>query len=185
MLPSEIFIQLKSEAITSNVVKLTQQEWISVLKLSTMWEFTELRERAKQELSKQGMEMETVQKIECGRKYEIKEWVLEGYIALLRRSEIASDEEAERLGWKTVVKLYRLRDECFSTSQSESDNLEDRCCHCDSDFRDDSNYYCWHKSCRYCCNSCHPSSATRFTVVPCCAEYDFTEAVKKGFREEL
>jgi len=172
--------------LSLNIVQLTQQEWISVLKLSTMWEFTELRERAKQELLKQEMKMGTVEKIECGRKYEIKEWVLEGYITLLRRPEIASDEEAERLGWKTVAKLYRLRDACLSISQSESPNLASQCCQCGRDFGGDSTYYCSYKSCRFYCNSCSPPiTATRITTVPRRADYDFTKAVKMGFPEEL
>jgi len=100
-------------------VKLTQQEWISVLKLCTMWEFTPIRKRAIQELSKKEMKMGTMKKIKCGKTYEVKEWVLAGYVELLKRTETITEEEAERLGWKTAAKLLLLREQYLSTIASQ------------------------------------------------------------------
>lgn len=76
-----------------------------------MWEFTEIREGAIQELSKEEMEMGTIDKIVWGRNYEVKKWLLNGYIGLIRRGETITDEEADRLGWKTAAKLLRLREQ--------------------------------------------------------------------------
>jgi len=104
-------------------VQLTLQEWISVLKLSTMWEFIDIRNGAIDELSKQITEMGDVEKVECGRNFEVKEWVSEGYVGLLKRTGTKqtgtiTDEEAERLGWKTVAKLLRLREQLSLTCQT-------------------------------------------------------------------
>jgi len=96
--------------LTLTSLKLTRQEWISVLKLSTMWEFTDIRGRAIQELGKKEMGMEAVEKIACARRFEVKEWFLDGCVELLKRVETITNEEAERLGLGTAVKLLRLRE---------------------------------------------------------------------------
>jgi hypothetical protein len=83
-----------------------------------MWEFTDIRERAIQELSKEEISMGTMEKIECGKAYEVKEWLLDGYIELLKRPETITEEEAERLGWKTAAKLLLLREQYLSTISS-------------------------------------------------------------------
>jgi len=95
---------------TSAQLTLTRQEWISVLKLSTMWEFTKIRKWAIDELSKMKTEMGDMGMIECGRNFDVKEWWLEGYVGLLNRGETITDEEAERLGWKIAARLLRLRE---------------------------------------------------------------------------
>jgi len=100
-------------------VELTQQEWISVLKLSTMWEFTDIRAKAIQELSKEDMGMGTIKKIECARSFEVKGWLLEGYIELLKRAETITYEEAECLGWQTTAKLLLLREKYLSTINTQ------------------------------------------------------------------
>ena len=89
--------------------QLTQEEWISVLKLSTMWEFVDIRKLAIIELSKDD-KMGLFEKVECGRNFDVKEWLLDGYVGLLKRAETITDEEAKRLGWQTAVKLLRLRE---------------------------------------------------------------------------
>jgi len=90
---------------------LTQQEWISVLKLSTMWEFIDIREVAMKQLSTDRMEMTTFVKIECGRTYEVKKWLLDGYVELVKRGKAITDEEAQLLGWSTTARLLRLREQ--------------------------------------------------------------------------
>ena len=91
----------------STELKLTRQEWCSVLKLSTMWEFTKIRKWAIDELSKMKAEMGEIEMIEFGRSFDVKEWWLEGYGSLLKRGKTITDEEAERLGWKIAAKLLR------------------------------------------------------------------------------
>jgi len=114
---------------TSTELKLTLQEWISALKLSTMWEFPDIRNGAIHELSKAEMEMGSVDKIECGRKFEKKEWLLDGYVGLLKRTETITDEEAERLGWKTAAKLLRIREQQHSIPQSPAPGEICSVCH--------------------------------------------------------
>jgi len=91
---------------------LTQQEWISVLNLSTMWDFSDIRKGAIDELSK---DMGPIQKIKYGRNFGVEEWVKDGYVGLLKRSDPITDEEAKCLGWETAAKLFRLREQVYRT----------------------------------------------------------------------
>jgi len=49
----------------------------------------------------------------------VKEWVLAGYVELLKRTETITEEEAERSGWKTAAKLLLLREKYLSTIASQ------------------------------------------------------------------
>jgi hypothetical protein len=84
-----------------------------------MWEFTDIRERAIQELSEDKDAMGPIDKIERGRSYNVKKWEMEGYIELLKRAETVTNEEAERLGWKTAAKLLRLREQYLASITSQ------------------------------------------------------------------
>lgn len=83
-------------------------EWISVLKLSTMWEFQETRKLAIQTLSS-GIDLTT--KILLGKQYKVGEWLFAAYEGLAKRTEPISLDEAERLGLETAIRLYQIREE--------------------------------------------------------------------------
>jgi len=167
-------------------VKLTRQEWMSVLKLSTMWEFSDIRERAIQELLKEDMGMQTIEKIECARSFRVKEWLVEGYTELLKRAETITDEEGERLGWKTAAKLLLIREQYLTTLTGPNSNLKPTytCSVCKS------------QSCagpvsgRPLYNMCQTYSTyyvctQNGVVMPNRDEHDFTQAVQEGFEGEL
>jgi len=154
-------------------VKLTQQDWISALKLSTLWEFTDIRERAIQELSKEEMKMGTIEKIECGKSYQVEEMLLRGYAELLKRAETITTEEAERLGWKTAAKLLLLREEYLSTMTSQY--TSQKCNYCGQQCM--GNLY---KSCALARN--------RYTACDQVSDrdqHDFTDAIREVFGAEL
>lgn len=95
---------------------MSEEEWISVLKLSTLWGFSDLRENAIGELS--WSTMDPISRVELARKYRVKEWLLAGYRDLVKRPASISMEESERLGWRTAIQLYQLREECIVELQS-------------------------------------------------------------------
>jgi hypothetical protein len=90
---------------------MNREEWLSVLKLSTLWEFEELRKKAIAELSK--VEIEAVDKVIFARSYRVGTWLFEGYKALVEREASLSSEEAERLGYKTAFQLCLRREDTF------------------------------------------------------------------------
>jgi hypothetical protein len=97
-------------------VPLAQEEWVSVLKLSTMWDFFEIRKKAIKVLSDSNMGM--MSKIVIGRKYKVTEWLLEGCNSLAKRAETISMKEAETLGWEAAIRIFQMREESLATTTS-------------------------------------------------------------------
>lgn len=109
--------------------------------------------------------MGTMERIECGKSYEVKEWLSEGYVELLKRAETITGEEADRLGWKTAAKLLLLREQYLSKINSQYSQH----CGCNKGLGSVKGYH-----------GCgHP-----FTV-PDRNQHDFSKAVQKEFEAEL
>jgi hypothetical protein len=87
---------------------LTEEEWGSVLKLANMWGFSEIRERAIQEMSK--TRKQPADGILLGKEYRVVQWLLNGVAELVIRDVMISEEEAEKLGLKMVLKLCGVRE---------------------------------------------------------------------------
>ncbi|KAF9471679.1 hypothetical protein BDN70DRAFT_938774 [Pholiota conissans] len=86
---------------------LSKDELISVLKLSTMWHFTEHRKAAIAQLSRI---LPSVSKIELGIKYRIAAFWNFGIEYLITRLEQITDDEAVLMGPLIAVALFRLRE---------------------------------------------------------------------------
>ena len=84
--------------------------WSAALKLSTMWGFQEIRDKAIQVLD--GM-LRTlpIQKISMGIEYRVQMWLLDGYGELIRREEKPLEAEAKELGFETAWKIGQVREE--------------------------------------------------------------------------
>jgi len=138
-----------------------------------MWEFTDIRERAIQELSEDKDAMGPIDKIDHGRGYNVKTWEMEGYIELLKRAKTITDEEAERLGWKPAAILLRLREQ-YLASIASLDGSTSTCVKCHSSS-------CPNQLYRYCntysYHACTQQSTNRDL-------YDFVTAVKKELGAE-
>jgi hypothetical protein len=138
-----------------------------------------MRERAIKELMAKEMSMGTIEKIECGKSYDVKEMLLEGYVELLKRAETITDEEAERLGWKTASKLHLLREQYLSTITVQHSAFNNITCggcgtKCGGGLYILCPSYGSYRSC-----SIPPMG------LPDRNEHDFTEAVRKEFQVEL
>ena len=48
--------------------------------------------------------------IAMARKYGVKSWFRTGVQGFVQRPELLSEADAEKLGWRTVLKLFRLRE---------------------------------------------------------------------------
>ncbi|KAI6124775.1 hypothetical protein EDD16DRAFT_521522 [Pisolithus croceorrhizus] len=88
-------------------------EWISVLKLSTMWEFASLRTAAVRGLEANvasPCRLDLIEKVVFATRYDIKEWLLPSLLAIARRPNPISVEEGRRLGIETALKLASVRE---------------------------------------------------------------------------
>ncbi|KAI6040626.1 hypothetical protein EDC04DRAFT_1459445 [Pisolithus marmoratus] len=90
---------------------LDHDQWISVLKLSTMWEFDELRNAAIQYLDPSSQRLHPVDKFVLALQYDIKKWLLPTLLELAARAEPINTEEGHRIGLENVVKLAAVRED--------------------------------------------------------------------------
>ncbi|KAJ3985146.1 hypothetical protein F5890DRAFT_1197776 [Lentinula detonsa] len=91
------------------VPTLSFSEWTSVLKLADMWCMDVVKEHAIATMD-QISNVDPIDKVVVGRKYGINSWLVPSFDALLRRSQPWDEQDVERLGLSTVLKLVELRD---------------------------------------------------------------------------
>lgn len=83
------------------------EEWISTLKLSTMWDFTALRELAIRNLVNK---LDPIEMILLGSQYRISQWFIGGCTTLIRRHQGLKEEEGDRLGMRLTVQICGIRE---------------------------------------------------------------------------
>ncbi|KIJ63370.1 hypothetical protein HYDPIDRAFT_113359 [Hydnomerulius pinastri MD-312] len=114
------------------------EQWTSVLKLSTLWEFTGLRQRAIDTLS--ALSIPAVEKIVLAYRYNATTWLLPAMNELAQRPEALTVEEAGRLGFEIAFKLASVREQLALRTVSRSLR-----CSCHSrDGHRCGNRYSWH-----------------------------------------
>jgi hypothetical protein len=180
---------------------MTWQQWASVLKLSTIWGFHAVREKAVQGLSL--LSLEPIDKLILAKKYHVDAWLVPVLQVLARREESLSLDEARRLtkvvGWEFVVHLGRVRETYSTTSGVRHCDLGWNCGYCSTTFT----ARCYSHSSTFKinpsstsvvtwpCNSCttyYCHSHTNYSFskpavpsVPARPDYDFTPAIRKEF----
>lgn len=122
-------------------ISLTYEEWVGILKLSTMWNFHEvrtfyhlsrrhslqwyqrpafwainqIREQAISKLSTLLTEKTPAQRISLGRTYRVSPWVRDEYIRLAQKTNLQLDELRGSsdvfLDWATISKIFAVREQ--------------------------------------------------------------------------
>lgn len=87
---------------------LTQDEWLSALKLATVWEMADVRRMAITEIT-QLRSMEDIDKVVLGRKDAVVNWVISGYMGLTSRSGAVSIDDVSRLTLPTCLQLWEVQ----------------------------------------------------------------------------
>ncbi|KAH6885520.1 hypothetical protein BKA70DRAFT_1337661 [Coprinopsis sp. MPI-PUGE-AT-0042] len=83
-------------------MKLTKDEWLSVLKLSTRW-LSAARLAA--------LDLPPTEKVSLGKQFHLSQWVLAGYDSLVRQEGVIPFEDAKQIGWESAVVLYMCREQ--------------------------------------------------------------------------
>ncbi|KAI6137464.1 hypothetical protein EDD17DRAFT_1501728, partial [Pisolithus thermaeus] len=91
------------------------EQWTSVLKLSTAWNFERLRQAAIDALTESGIG--AVDRV-LSQRYYIKNWLLPALNELARRPEPITLEEAQRMGIDIALKLASVRERVTVTVQA-------------------------------------------------------------------
>lgn len=107
----------------------TLEEWMSILKLTTMWHFHGLRRTAIDKLTPLVQDWDPIQWIVLARKCDVHEWLLPALNALARRPQALKLHEVNSLGIETVVKMAEVRESfneqgSYRHSSRENGNFE-------------------------------------------------------------
>ncbi|KAI0737459.1 hypothetical protein C8Q80DRAFT_1125429 [Daedaleopsis nitida] len=92
---------------------LTQEQWTHVLRLSSMWFFDAIREKAISELAR--LVRSPVVRIVLARTHAIPTWIEPALIQLAQQDTLAITD-LEPLGWAMAAKLVRVRDSVAFTT---------------------------------------------------------------------
>jgi hypothetical protein len=87
---------------------LSFSEWVSVLKLSHLWEFKEIRKEAIAKL-KPTEHYDPITRIELARTYQVREWFMPALKLLAVQSKPLSEEDVPRLGLAFSLKVSQLQ----------------------------------------------------------------------------
>jgi len=105
------FLKLVYPRTILRQVSLSKNEWLSVLKLSNLWYFWNLRQMALSELEENDFgHLSPLEKIKVGRECFIPDCLLSGYLDFVTRYEPITDEEATTIGLLAAVRLCRFRE---------------------------------------------------------------------------
>ncbi|KAJ3540794.1 hypothetical protein NMY22_g4149 [Coprinellus aureogranulatus] len=88
---------------------LAKEQWVGVLKLSTMWTMDKIRELSIKELD--SLVPDTEERLVLARTYRIPQWLLDGYTALVKQWEKKKwslDDLSTNFGWETTARLVEL-----------------------------------------------------------------------------
>ncbi|KAF5355560.1 hypothetical protein D9758_006327 [Tetrapyrgos nigripes] len=93
------------------VVELTrsQEEWMAILKISTIMQFFRIRQLAIQALT--SMNIDSFTRIKLARDYCIPQWLRTGYAQLVKQLSTLTVDEVESLGYLTAIRIFRVREQ--------------------------------------------------------------------------
>jgi hypothetical protein len=86
---------------------VSKKEWVDVLKLSTLSHVLEIRTKAIERLSSG---LQPVERVLLARECLVSQWLTQGYREIVTELETISEADADKLGCKTTVKLFLLRE---------------------------------------------------------------------------
>ena len=124
---SDVFDEIPTSRDSQSCNLLSLEEWTSVLKLSSMWQFQEVRARAIKAMESPtfSMESDLVNKIVIARRFDVSSWLVPCLNALVQREKPLDLLEGNRLGLEWVLKVGEMR-ECGTTMK----NPEYTCQYC-------------------------------------------------------
>jgi hypothetical protein len=88
----------------------SKEEWISIMDLSSKLEFASIYELSVLNIAPHATFLD---KAVLGKRYGVKQWVVEAYGELCTREKPLALEEGRKLGIDLVIKINELRHELF------------------------------------------------------------------------
>ncbi|KAG8928402.1 hypothetical protein FRC00_001762 [Tulasnella sp. 408] len=88
----------------------TFSQWIAALHLATMWSFDNIREKIIEQVEQTISTADPIDRIEASLKCRVEKWLHPAYVILCKRESVLSDAEAERLGLRRSMAIWRVRE---------------------------------------------------------------------------
>ena len=92
------------------------ESWVSLLSFSTRFICDKIRARSIRELEAIQSRMNPIDRIVLAVRHNVPQWLSGAYRELCQRQDSLSEEEGDRLGLSTVIKLMRAREILLSGS---------------------------------------------------------------------
>src|SRR5262245_19275044 len=86
---------------------LSKDEWTYMLKWSTSSRVSEVREKA---IEKLRGSLQPLERVLLAKECQVSDWLKQGYKEIVERRDTIDEADEKKLGCKTTVKLFRLRD---------------------------------------------------------------------------
>jgi len=105
--------------------------WISIFKVSTMWNCYELRAVAikkinfKIQKNPPTTKLDPIKLVSLGREYFVDSWVLRGFETLVNREKRMSETDAHAIGMLETFRIMSLREERYRRKASSGSDSED------------------------------------------------------------
>lgn len=88
---------------------LIKQQWVSVLKLSTVWQMDKIRNLSIERLSSTTIPLSPIEKIQHAREFRVSRWLVEGVSTLATTIDAFKiGEIASTLGWQTTAMILAV-----------------------------------------------------------------------------
>lgn len=94
---------------------LTFGQWAAALHLATMWSFDEIREVIILQMDETIPIVDAMDRVDASLKCRVEKWLHPAYEELCNRETALSDVEAERLGFRRSMAIWRIREALRST----------------------------------------------------------------------
>lgn len=169
--------------------RLSPEEWMSVLKLSTVWEFDAIRTTAIDELDEYG-KCDPILRIIVAKRFNIPQWFLPAVNHFAQRTEAPDDHDLERLlsigspsgVFKFLLKVGQLRETLDREPVSTNSTTINESCVWDDAKDDLGEYFCeTHGAYFRTCPMAGSSSTQRHTLMPRRSQHDFTTEAARIF----
>ncbi|TFK23528.1 hypothetical protein FA15DRAFT_620728 [Coprinopsis marcescibilis] len=92
------------------VAQITEEGWLSILRLSTKWSFDDLRKTAVDKLKGYVARMCPVERIKLAKELSHAPWALSGYTELVTRPERVTVQVAREIGLEIAIELCGMRE---------------------------------------------------------------------------
>ncbi|SJK98026.1 uncharacterized protein ARMOST_01282 [Armillaria ostoyae] len=89
--------------------EISHEEWISILKLSTMWEMTEIRNTAISDILERQLKIDATERISLGREYDVPALTTSGIVDLVNQRGGVSEEQIAVLGFEMALRIQCIR----------------------------------------------------------------------------